>query len=691
MKDGIFVSYSHKDTAVVEQIVSVLKETCGMDVWFDHKLRGGENYFSVIANQIIENKYFVFIVSDNSVKSDWCLRELEFAASERRHIVAIWLDNITIAPRIKLIIQNTHYINWYSNKGNLFSQSIALAFNGDAAPVPETKRDNDDALPKNQKYFLCKDELKKLKELLAAEKNETFSVCFIPENANLLGIAYELGISVEADLKKAALYYKVSKYGGNRDGAYLYASLMFQNEPENEVYLSDMIEAAESGSALALTHVGDFHYEGRNGLPVNKEKAYTYYERAAKAGDIMAMYYTAYGYRKGECLPQDLDIAYMYALKAMEKGFPRAFRLLAFMYEDGQYVEKDLQKAIELYEEAIERGDNLSNCYVGYVYGLMGQIEKKAELYKKAAELAEAGEIKSGTPFYRLAFIYEKGEGVEKNLEAAVENYLKGAEKNNKLSLKWTVPCILRLNSENKETLLKKAYELKCEKAAYELGKIEKAKRKDNKEKLSDKAVKYFEAGAELGEIDCALELLWNYSFIIGNGESRKDREEAIKWFRFFFANIDEEFIETYRKYNLLANYYYAYAIELDYDPEKNLPDREFVLYNFKKSLEESPVHLSKIINFAVKGYLFPDESKSGFPVDVKHTEDILALAKDHMSSFSEYLKNNKPDEYEAEWKKTRETLKKGYSFISKCYRTGKHVMRDKIKAAEYEKLAQEV
>ena len=101
MNDGIFVSYSHHDSETIEQIVTVLKEFTGREVWFDYRLRGGENYFSVIANQIIASKYFVFVVSAHSIQSDWCLRELEFAASEKRKIVAIWLEDVRISPRIR--------------------------------------------------------------------------------------------------------------------------------------------------------------------------------------------------------------------------------------------------------------------------------------------------------------------------------------------------------------------------------------------------------------------------------------------------------------------------------------------------------------------------------------------------------------------------------------------------------------
>ena len=691
MNDGIFVSYSHNDSAAVEKIVAVLEEVSGNEVWFDYKLRGGENYFSVIANKIVENKYFVFVVSKSSVESEWCMRELEFAASEKRRIIAIWLEDINIAPRIKLIIQNTHYINRYSATDAIFRDTVATVFSGSAsAPSPRVERDNDELLPKNQKYFLTKEEHRRIRELLQAEKEGKFSVCFSPENANLLGIAYESGISTEADKKKASLYYKASRYAGNLDGKYLYAALKQDTEPENREHLSEMLEAAEQGSVLGLTHVGDNYYFGSLGLPVDLSKAYEYFERAARANGALALYYTAYGYRKGEGVPQDHELAYMFALRAKEKEVPRAYRILAFMYESGDFVDKDLNKAVEMYGEAIKRGDYLSYCYMGYVCGLLGDTAKKVELYKKAAELAQTGEIKSGLPFYRMAILYDDGIGVSCDYETATEYYLKAAKRSHKNAKKWAVSCIKKLEGDKKLSYLQKAYELNCKDAAYELGRIEKSKRKSDNEQLSEAAVSYFENGAESGDIYCVLELLWNYSYVLGNGVFRKDREQSIKWFRFFFANADEDFLNSYRESNILASYYYAYAVELDYDPDVT-PDREFVLYNFKKSVEECPKHLGNIIHFTVNGYLFPDESSSGLQVDIPHTEEILAFVQEHLTEFFEYLKKEDADNYADYSKKASELMKKGYTFISKCYKEGKIVPKNKEKSEKYRQLAASV
>ena len=690
MNDGIFVSYSHHDSETIEQIVTVLKEFTGREVWFDYRLRGGENYFSVIANQIIASKYFVFVVSAHSIQSDWCLRELEFAASEKRKIVAIWLEDVRISPRIKLVIQNTQYINWYTATPESFAESVSLAFNDHVAypDVTNFLRDTDIADSTEQKYYLESKEIYKISALLEAEQNEQYSVCFIPENANLLGMAYELGITVAVNLKKAGFFYKVSKYYGNPDGQYLYAALKYHNDSEKQACSTQMLDAAEKGGTLALTYVGDCYYKGYDGFPADRKKAYTYYEQAAKAGGTVAMYYTAYGYRVGECLPKDFDLAYMYALRAKEKGFPRAYRLLGFMHLEGEHVEKNLLKAREMFSEAIRRGDYISYCYLGDVYGELKEHHRKAELYQKAAELAEQEIIESGIPFYKLADYYEENIGVSQNYELAARYYLKAAARKYEKAYLRAVPCILHLQRGKKETYLQKAYALNCRQAAYELGVMEKKKRKDKREKLSGDACAYFEAGAEQGDMNCAIELIRNYSCVMGNGVQRSDRPEAIKWFRFFFANADTECIQRLSEDKMLATYYYAYGVELDYDPDRQMPDRKLVLYYFQKSVEVCPSHLGSIINFAVDGYLFPKESDSGLEVDVPHAEEVLNFAVQYLNAYFAYISDVTPQNLETEKMNTRITLGKGYAFLSKCYEYGNHVSRNRDRAEQYKRIA---
>ena len=693
MDDRIFISYSHKDAETVKKIAKIIEKASNMPVWFDSSLRGGENYFSVIANQIVECNYFVFIVSDNSIMSDWCLRELEFAASERKIIVAVWLDNVSISPRIKLVIQNTHYVNYYSTTDESFFDAISKTFSNRAIfSRQEISNDPDQDLSWSETYFVEREKINKIESLLTCEKQGEYSVCFQSENACLLGLAYELGIKVEIDLRKAEFYYKVSHHQGNYDGQYLYAAIRRKKDcSENSIiYLPAMIDAAEHQSIYALTYLGDDYYYGRNGCEKDIAKAYEFWEKAAAAGGVVAMYYMAFGHRKGEYVEKDADLSYMYALMATEYGFPRAYRILAFMYEDGDFFGKDYEKAIKMYEEAIKRGDYLSLCYQGWVYGEKGDFDKKRELYEQAFELAEKGKIKSALPYYRMGYIYEYGEGVSKDTIKAVEYYLQAAEKNSDNALKYTVSAIMSIEDATlMESFLKRAYELGCQNAAYELGNIEATK--CGSERLSDAAVRYYIKGAEDGDIQCVIKLLHNYSFIIGCGKDRDDRLNAIKWFQFLFANADEEFLEILRENNILSTYYYAYAIELDYDPDVNMPDREFVQLYFKKSLEESPLHLLRMAKFVVDGYLFPEESDSGLCLDVVHAEEMLKMLEEYLEAYHAYIIANEQSEDLQHWNDLTAKLVKGYTKIAECYSTGQAVQKSKNTAKEYSAKSQQI
>ncbi|MCD7956311.1 MAG: toll/interleukin-1 receptor domain-containing protein [Lachnospiraceae bacterium] len=693
MEKSIFISYSHKDADTVRTIAEIIKNATDMAVWYDSRLRGGENYFSVIANQIIKSSFFVFIVSDNSILSDWCLRELEFAASERKIIVAIWLDNISVSPRVKLVIQNTHYINYYSASNELFFDAVRKAFLGNGSqPIAGAYVDDEGGDRSwNHTYFLERQKVKKIENLLSNEKQKKYSVCFQPENAYLLGLAYELGIHVDIDLKHAEFYYKISDFKGDYDGKYLYAALRLrQEEAEPSALLAEMTDAAEHRSIFALTYLGDDYYFGRNGCDKDIEKAYEFWKQAAEAGGIVAMYYLAYGYRKGECVKKDYELACMYSLMALEYEFPRAYRILAFMYEDGELFEQDYQKAIELYEEAIKRGDYLSLCHEGWIYGQKKDYEKRRELYEKAVSLAEAGEINSGLPFYRLGYLYEYGEGVPRDIAKAVEYYFSGAERKHGNSLKYTVSTIMKIgNPKQRESYLHRALELGCRDAAYELGNIEKSRGEGKR--LSEEAVKYYVKGAESGEIRCAVELVHNYSFVIGNGRDRNDRLEAIKWFQFFFAHPDEEYMDILRENNILSTYYYAYAIELDYDPNVNMPDREYVQLYFQKSLDESPMYLYWIARFVVDGYLFPEDSDSGLKLDVAHAEEMLALLEKYLAAYREYIVQNEASEASKLWRNLKSKFNRGYNKISECYNLGNTVQRNKVQSRIYKNKAEEI
>jgi len=80
----VFVSYSSKDHAKVAPLVEKL-EGAGVDVWIDEKrLAGGQPLWPEIRIAIEDNEWFITVLSENSLGSDWFHKEVRHAFTHKR-------------------------------------------------------------------------------------------------------------------------------------------------------------------------------------------------------------------------------------------------------------------------------------------------------------------------------------------------------------------------------------------------------------------------------------------------------------------------------------------------------------------------------------------------------------------------------------------------------------------------------
>jgi TIR domain. len=76
---SVFLSYAHEDGELVERLASALRAR-GCHVWIDRKgMRVGDRLLDRIAGAIDEVDFLLAIVSEASVRSPWCKRELSLA------------------------------------------------------------------------------------------------------------------------------------------------------------------------------------------------------------------------------------------------------------------------------------------------------------------------------------------------------------------------------------------------------------------------------------------------------------------------------------------------------------------------------------------------------------------------------------------------------------------------------------
>lgn len=156
----------------------------------------------------------------------------------------------------------------------------------------------------------------------------------------------------------------------------------------------------------------------------------------AKKGDLSAQLWVAQSYAEGTEVRRNEKKAFRWYLAAAEQGSAEAQTQAGRCYLDGKGVAKDGQKAIEWLRKAAAQGNGeacygLAHCYeYGYEYGYAVELDyKEAMRYYRIA--AKGGYLDA---YFGIGKLYQFGKGVNKDLDAALSWYERGAEKGGRLS-----------------------------------------------------------------------------------------------------------------------------------------------------------------------------------------------------------------------------------------------------------------
>ena len=91
MKESVFISYSSKDSKIVEKIVAMLKEA-GISYWkAPEMIPAGSNYAREIPRAIAQCQVFLLVISSYSQESIWVEKEIDCAINDRKTIVPLKL------------------------------------------------------------------------------------------------------------------------------------------------------------------------------------------------------------------------------------------------------------------------------------------------------------------------------------------------------------------------------------------------------------------------------------------------------------------------------------------------------------------------------------------------------------------------------------------------------------------------
>ena len=136
-KPYVFVSYSHKDSDAVFPEISWLKDQ-GINIWYDVGIEGGTEWRGEIAEAITNASLFIYFVTPESVQSENCLKEVNFADKHRVRILAVHLQPVELTGSLDLTLSDRQAILKYETTQDEYTVKL---LDGIRKLVPGNKAD----------------------------------------------------------------------------------------------------------------------------------------------------------------------------------------------------------------------------------------------------------------------------------------------------------------------------------------------------------------------------------------------------------------------------------------------------------------------------------------------------------------------------------------------------------------------
>ena len=293
-------------------------------------------------------------------------------------------------------------------------------------------------------------------------------------------------------------------------------------------------KAAAKGHAGAQVGIGDVNYTKER-----YEDAVTWFTKAADQGDAEAEHRLGYCYQFGNGVEQNLDTALAWFEKAAAKG-----------HADGQfgigvvnYTKERYEEAVTWFTKAADQGIADAELRLGHCYQLGNGVELNLdtamEWYEKAAAKGHVnGQVNTGIVSYK-----------KERYEDAVTWFTKAAEQHDADAERWLGHCYRFGNGveQNFDTALE-WYEKAAAKghagAQYGIGIV------NYKKERYEEAVTWFTKAAAQGDTDAEVHL--GDCYRKGRGVTR-DIPKAIEWYTKAAEKVDTEAAESLRELTQLA------------------------------------------------------------------------------------------------------------------------------------------
>ncbi len=111
-KDYIFISYCHKDRALVFPVIERLAYD-GYRVWYDEGIDPGSEWPEIIAQHLGGARVCLAFISENSCNSHNCRREISFALLKKKFFVSVMLEEVEMSAGMEMQLSSSQSIYKY--------------------------------------------------------------------------------------------------------------------------------------------------------------------------------------------------------------------------------------------------------------------------------------------------------------------------------------------------------------------------------------------------------------------------------------------------------------------------------------------------------------------------------------------------------------------------------------------------
>lgn len=102
---NVFISFAKEDQNIVSRLEEIVRHGGGRGWQFVYDLHGARDWRSEIQTKIDRSEVFLFVITEHSLQSAWCLKELQHAALTQKPIVTVVFKSTINIPHPLSTIQ----------------------------------------------------------------------------------------------------------------------------------------------------------------------------------------------------------------------------------------------------------------------------------------------------------------------------------------------------------------------------------------------------------------------------------------------------------------------------------------------------------------------------------------------------------------------------------------------------------